>query len=107
MPNARVSDTIREAFFGCSSSELPIASSAGVLPACDVRDYNPTFVTFAQKTPILPEQIATSARKIVNILKEKHIMKSIGFDDLIQELTPERVLTEREVSNCLEWLKDN
>lgn len=102
-PDSRVSEKIREAFFGCSLSPLSIMSSNGVLPVSEVRLYDPDCASFMKKIPILPSHVSDAADGMMPILKSQGL-RTLNFSDLMEELTEERVLKEQEMVACLKWI---
>lgn len=102
-PAKCVSAKTQEAFFGCSSSYLPILSSAGVLPACDVRLYDADCVSFVKKVPILLLEASQAADGMLEALRTQGL-RLFCFSDLINELSDGRVLSEEETLACFNWI---
>ena len=109
-PAVQVSVRLEEAFFSCSAasifsfigvapsaSSFPIISSLGVHPAGEVRMPDEAFSGFVKGIPVLPLDVLSGARKIVDKLRERGMIPDISFQDIIKELSS-RPLAEPEVS---------
>lgn len=109
-PALQVSVKLEETFFSCasphsisflgislSSAPFPIISSLGVRPASEVRMPDPAFSDFLQGVPLLPSDVVSGARQMVDKLRERGMIPNISFQDIIKELSS-RPLNEKEVS---------
>ncbi|KAI0933780.1 hypothetical protein AcW1_005516 [Taiwanofungus camphoratus] len=111
-PSTLVSSLLEEAFFSCISSSpfailsdphpFPLISTSGVRNALDVRIPDPTFSSFLKELPMLPEEVMTSAKSMVDSLHSRGMIKEITFVDVLQELRS-RPLSEAEMIACLKW----
>lgn len=95
-----VSLAINEAFLD-NPSQLPIISSIGVFPACDVRDFDRACASWIKNVPLLPSCIAD--HPMVDVLKDKHVVKAMKFPDLMKEVNS-RFFEEHEMVSCLMWV---
>jgi hypothetical protein len=95
-----VSHAIREGFLD-NPSQLPIISTIGVFPACDIRDFDRICASFIKKVPLLPPSIAD--HEIANVLRTKEVVIPMKFSDLMTEVIS-RHLEEHEMVSCLTWV---
>jgi hypothetical protein len=103
-PNRCFAEQTKDAFFSCATSSLPILSSQGVLPACNVRTYDANCSAFVKAVPMLPLEVAEGAEVMIQHLSSKGVIRALDFQDLRQELTAERVFTEDEMISCFKWI---
>lgn len=109
-PALQVSMRLEETFFSCATPStfsflgvsppapsFPIISSVGVRPASEVRMPDEAFSEFLKNVPVLPPDVVTGARKMVDRLRERKLIPNISFQDIIKELSS-RPLSEPEVS---------
>ncbi|KDQ54066.1 hypothetical protein JAAARDRAFT_409896 [Jaapia argillacea MUCL 33604] len=102
-PSSTVSQLLQEAFFACGQNQpFPIISSAGVRNASDVRLPDPMFAAFLKDLPVLPDEVTTGAKLMVDVLHARKLLKDITFVDVLQELRS-RPLAEDEAVACLKW----
>ncbi|KAJ3549086.1 hypothetical protein NM688_g5219 [Phlebia brevispora] len=116
-PSAQVATVIEEAFFSCALAAqtgfaflmgpkvahgFPIMSSVGVRNVSEVRVPNPAFNEFLKKLPVLTDDILEGAKRMVESLRGRGMIKEITFQDVLQELRS-RPLTETELIACFKW----
>ncbi|OCH90810.1 hypothetical protein OBBRIDRAFT_834709 [Obba rivulosa] len=111
-PSAVVSQLLEEAFFSCaessgifpfsSSRPFSVMSTRGVRSAADVRIPDEAFSGFLKQLPVLPDEVLNGAKQMVDTLRERGVIKSITFVDVLQELRS-RPLTEAELVACFKW----
>ena len=107
-PAPQVAAVLEEAFFSCGyvtnapfafiigskpANGFPIISSVGVRNVSDVRLPNPTFGEFLKQLPVLTDDVATGAKRIVDCLRDRGLIQEITFEDVLKELRA-RPLTE-------------
>ena len=107
-PSERVSVLLEQSFFACaivrgfgflgasSPPAFPFMSTIGVHNAVDVRMPNEAFSGFLKNLPLVPAEILGDAKKMVDALRERGMLKDINFADVTAELAS-RPLTEPEV----------
>ncbi|PCH38307.1 hypothetical protein WOLCODRAFT_96891 [Wolfiporia cocos MD-104 SS10] len=101
-PSSSVSTKLEAAFFLCGAkSPFPIMSSAGVRDLQDVRQPDPAF-TFLKVLPVIDEGLLVGAKDMMNILRDRGMIKMIEFLDVLNELRA-RPLSESELVACLRW----
>lgn len=109
-PSERVSTLLEHSFFACAvvargftflgntgPPPFPIISTTGVHNAVDVRMPNAAFSGFLKNLPLVPEDILENAKKMIDALRERGMLKEINFADVTRELAS-RPLDEAEVS---------
>ena len=102
-PSPDVSNMMEAAFFDCSTNgHFPIVSNKGIRDARTVRLPDATFSGFLKNLPTLPESVLSGASTIVSSLQSRGMIKSINFQDVLQELQS-RPLPEGEFVACLNW----
>ncbi|TCD69784.1 hypothetical protein EIP91_006320 [Steccherinum ochraceum] len=113
-PSERVSLLLEQSFFSCAVTRgfsflgasntppFPIMSTTGVQNAVDVRMPNETFSVFLKGLPLIPADILENAKKMIDALRERGMLKDINFADVTQELAS-RPLLEPEMIACLKW----
>lgn len=102
-PSPDVSSLMESAFFDSSiNGHFPIISNKGVRDARSVRLPDPTFSGFLKNLPILPDSVLTGASSMVSSLQSRGMIKSINFQDVLQELQS-RPLPQDEFIACLNW----
>ncbi|GLB37239.1 putative protein of unknown function (DUF3684) [Lyophyllum shimeji] len=101
-PSADVSSLLETAFFACAGNNFPLISTAGVRNASDIRLPDPAFAGFLRQLPVLPDDIVAKASETIGSLQSRGMIKSISFEDVLQELRS-RPLTEDETVACLKW----
>lgn len=102
-PSAAVSSLIEAAFFGCSlDGSLSIISTTGIMDVRHVRIFDPAYSGFLKVLPVLPAEVASEAKLMVDILRGRSMLKEITFTDVLEELRS-RALTESEMVECLKW----
>lgn len=103
-PLAEVSRKMETAFFLCGGPRhpFPLISTVGVRDASDVRIPDAAFSEFVKELPVIPEEVLSGARRMVDALQDRGMVKNIEFMDVLQELRA-RPLTESEMIACLKW----
>ncbi|THH29159.1 hypothetical protein EUX98_g5023 [Antrodiella citrinella] len=113
-PLERVSSLLEQSFFSCAvvrgfsflgatgTPPFPIMSTVGVHNAADVRMPNDAFSGFLKNLPLVPKDILEDAKKMIDSLRERNMLKDINFADVTQELAS-RPLTEPEMIACIKW----
>ncbi|OBZ66504.1 hypothetical protein A0H81_13686 [Grifola frondosa] len=114
-PSPLVSSSLEEAFFSCivthpfamlsSPRSLLMVSTAGVHNASDIRYPDPAFSGFLKELPVVPEDILTGAKSMIESLRIRGMLKDITFLDVLQELRS-RPLSEPEMAACFKWWID-
>ncbi|KDR75405.1 hypothetical protein GALMADRAFT_227055 [Galerina marginata CBS 339.88] len=102
-PSPDVSSLMESAFFECSlDGHFLIVSNKGVRDVRSVRLPDPTFSGFLKDLPTLPDAVATGAPLMISSLQTRGMVKSINFQDVLQELQS-RPLSQGEFVACLNW----
>ncbi|KAF8070283.1 hypothetical protein FPV67DRAFT_1486835 [Lyophyllum atratum] len=101
-PSADVSNLLETAFFACAGNNFPLISTAGVRNASEIRLPDPAFAGFLKQLPVIPDDILANASATISNLQTRGMIKSISFEDVLQELRS-RPLTEDEMVACLKW----
>lgn len=103
-PLVEVSWKMETAFFSCSESRhpFPLISTVGVREASAVRIPDAAFSEFVKELPVIPEEVLSGARRMVDMLQDRGMVKNIEFMDVLQELRA-RPLTESEMTACFKW----
>jgi hypothetical protein len=102
-PDPKVSTFIKDAFFGCSTTnDFPLLSDQGIRPTKDIRQYHADFAPFMQTTPVLQSALRAEIISMVGVLPEKLRVRPYSFKDVVNELKS-RCLTEQEMAACLRW----
>ncbi|KAI0077558.1 hypothetical protein K474DRAFT_1750473 [Panus rudis PR-1116 ss-1] len=115
-PSPRVSERLEESFFLCAGTStrgfaflgastpapFPIISTSGVKDAHEVRMPNETFTAFLRRLPVVPDELAIGAQKMIAELRSRGMIQDIVWSDVINELKS-RPLTESELVACLKW----
>ncbi|KAH9951982.1 hypothetical protein B0H21DRAFT_817732 [Amylocystis lapponica] len=111
-PSSLVSTLLEEAFFACIATSLlsklspshgfPLISTAGVRNASDVRMPDAAFSGFLKDLPVIPEEVLTGAKPMVDALRVRGMIKDITFVDVLGELRS-RTLSEAEMTACFRW----
>jgi hypothetical protein len=102
-PSSDVSSLLEMAFFSCGNNRsFPVLSTAGVRNALEVRLPDATFSGFLKNMPVLPEALLAGAQPMVSALRNRGMIKSITFVDVLNELRS-RPLSEDEMIACLKW----
>lgn len=106
-PSAAVGTEMEAAFFSCSRNNktLPLISSAGVLGVDHVRIPNEELLTFLPDLPVLTPATVSSATGAVAVLRQRHLLGDIVFDDVVKQLH-NRPLNEKEMLACLKWWQE-
>jgi hypothetical protein len=100
------SEKMKESFFKCTPSCLPILSTLGVRRASEIRDHDPNAVLFLKSIPMLPAVIAEAAKAILQDLPTGKT-KPMDLADVMRELSAEgRVLDNDELVACIRWILD-
>ncbi|KAK0225787.1 hypothetical protein IW262DRAFT_1357858 [Armillaria fumosa] len=102
-PSGEVAGRLEEAFFSCANNELfSIITTAGVRKIADARMPDAAFSGFLTQLPVIPTDVLDEARSMITSLQNRHLLKTITFDDVLKELRS-RPLSETETIACLKW----
>ena len=103
-PLAEVSRKMEAAFFLCGGPRhpFPLISTVGIRNASDVRIPDAAFSEFVKELPVVPEEVLSGARRMVDTLQDRGMVKNIEFMDVLQELRA-RPLSESEMIACFKW----
>jgi hypothetical protein len=99
-PSAEVSDLLENAFFKCNlASNFSLISTLGIRPASQIRLPDPSF-SFLKQLPLVPTALASEP--MVLSLQNKGMIRTITFDDVLNELRS-RPLPEEDMIACMKW----
>lgn len=103
-PSSLVGQGMEAAFYSCGidNKSLPIISTAGVLPISQVRLPNVEMQRFLPDMPVITTSTADEAPRFIARLREQHLLRDVGLEDVIKELGA-KPLTEVEMVSCLQW----
>ncbi|TXT08933.1 hypothetical protein VHUM_02407 [Vanrija humicola] len=103
-PSAAVGSEMESAFFSSArnNSNLPLLSTAGILPIAQIRIPHEELQSFLPDLPVLTPATLTDAPRAVARLRERGLLRDIAFDDAVKQLG-QRPLTEKEMVHCLAW----
>lgn len=103
-PLAEVSRKMEAAFFLCGGPRhpFPLISTVGVRNASDVRIPDTAFSEFVKELPVIPGEVLAGAKRMIDALQDRAMVKNIEFMDVLQELRA-RPLTESEMIACFKW----
>ncbi|KZT69065.1 hypothetical protein DAEQUDRAFT_751065 [Daedalea quercina L-15889] len=103
-PLAEVSRKMESAFFLCGGPRHPFSliSTAGVRNASDVRISDAAFSEFVKELPVIPDDVLSGAKPMIDALQDRGMVKNIEFMDVLQELRA-RPLMESEMTACFKW----
>lgn len=105
-PSSVVSNLLESGFFSSAVAHpFFIMSSAGIKSAADVRVPDSSFDSFLKQLPVLPDEIAQGASKMIQALQTRGLIKEISFVDVLNELRS-RPLNETELVACMKWWID-
>jgi len=101
-PDPTVSETIKDAFFRCSTDDFPMISDHGIRYTKEIRLEHSDFAPFMRTTPVLPETVRLEISPMIKALPDKLRVKPYTFQDVVTELNS-RTLDEPEMVACLSW----
>lgn len=103
-PSAVVAQELESAFYASSTDNklLPLISNVGVLPIKQIKLPDPVLQRFLPDLPtVTPETMSLASRSVAR-LQERGLLRTVVFDDVINQLGL-RPLTEKEMVECLQW----
>ena len=103
-PLAEVSRKMETSFFLCGGPRhpFPLMSTVGVRDVSEVRIPDAAFSEFVKELPVVPEEVLIGARRMVDALQDRGMVKNIEFMDVLRELRA-RPLNEVEMIACFKW----
>ncbi|KIJ62083.1 hypothetical protein HYDPIDRAFT_176650 [Hydnomerulius pinastri MD-312] len=101
-PSSDVARLLEIAFYGCSTLQLKLLSSAGVRAAPDIKEPDPVFSQFLKHLPVLPQAVIQEGALTVKALQDRGMISPITFTDVLAELR-QHPLNEDELVACLKW----
>ncbi|KAH9934863.1 uncharacterized protein B0H18DRAFT_1114703 [Fomitopsis serialis] len=103
-PLAEVSQKMESAFFLCGGprQSFSLISTTGVRNATDVRIPDAAFSEFVKELPVIPDEVLSGAKRMIDALQDRGMVKNIEFMDVLQELRA-RPLAESEMIACFKW----
>jgi hypothetical protein len=102
-PSQDVSSLLEAAFFSCAdTNKFPLYSTVGIRSASEIRLPDSTFTEFLKNLPTVPQSLMDGARPMITALQNRGLIKTITFDDVLNELRS-RPLSSTEMVACLKW----
>lgn len=102
-PSAQTGQIIEDAFWTCSrKASIDILSTSGVLPTHEVR-LAPKDLSFMEGIPILPDQLVSEAKPMVDKLIDFGLITEITVSDIGKALEASP-LTSTQVTEFLNWI---
>ncbi|CAG8705877.1 9435_t:CDS:2, partial [Ambispora leptoticha] len=102
-PNPRVGNIIENIFFQCSSKNLSILSTTGVMPINEVRLPNQDMQTFIKYVPVVPTVLSEKCGPFFRKAKEQlNYIQELTINDVFTELR-HRKLSYDEIVALFKW----
>ena len=103
-PSAVVGQGMEAAFYSSAfdNRNLPLVSSAGILPVTQVRMPSEDLKDFLPDVPVVTPATLEKVPRFVGRLLEQKLLQNIGFSDVVKGLNA-RPLTEKQMAGFLLW----
>ncbi|KAI6119159.1 hypothetical protein EDD16DRAFT_1791904 [Pisolithus croceorrhizus] len=101
-PSPKVSESLANSFYACSSLPLEFLSFAGVYGAPHVRAFDPVVAKFVKALPMLSEDVTRHCARFIATLPGHPMIGEITLSDVLEDLR-HNTLNVDELVACLRW----